>query len=327
MTLSSHKRHIQSVVLEAVRTPRTVAADYLLRLGLNFRAGNPLLEDGTWHIPLRALIPASPGVVPRRNDQLYYRFEDFGEILLDSNLKRLSVPKLGDLDDRFQAERSRLFAKIEKMILDFGVDKWGRIPGIRFFLNPLNAIVSEALSLPNIAQAKLEHQDYLYYADLLKSIDLLEESPNNPGHLQRTNELVTLAERNRKEKGDDFYIDETAIEVTSIICSKFYDLIQERVKLFPSYVDTTVAYYVKAVRLKKLVPMTVSELEYSYNVLGRRPQDEKAPFYGKVADLVTAGFLQWHSQGVVIGVNPIYEKVEGVAPEIESNVYVLKPNA
>ncbi len=314
-------------MLETLETPRTVATDQILRrLGLNFRAGKPALESGKWHIPLRALIPASPDVLPRREDQLFYRFDSFGEVLLDTSLKVVAFPKLTELNEKFQTEISRLFAKIEKLILEFGSDKWGRIPGIRFFLNPLNAIVSEALSLASISKAKLEQQEYLWYADLLHNIGFLEESRDRPDHFRRTNELVAIAEKYSKQRGVA-YLDETAIEVTSIVCSKFYDIIRERVRLLPSYVDTTVAYYVKAVRLKKLVPMTVGELEYAYNVLGRRDQDERVTFYGKVADLVTAGFLRWVSQGVVAGVEPIFAKVEETEPEISTNVQLLKANA
>ncbi len=313
--------------LETLETPRTAATDYILRkLGLNFRAGDAVRESGKWRVPIRALIPASPDIVPRREDQLFYRFESFAEVTVGHDLKVIESPTLTALKEKFEAELSRLFSKIEKMILDYGSDKWGRVAGIRHFLNPLNAIVSEALSLPSISRTKLEQQGYLWYADLLMKIGILEETNDRPDHLRRTNELVAIAEKYKHEKGSA-YLDETSIEVTSIVCSKFYDVIRERVPLLPSYVEAIVAYYVKAVRLKKLVPMTVGELEYAYNVLGKRVQDEHVKFYGKVGDLVTAGFLRWSSQGVVIGVEPIYSKVEAIYPEIEDNVHLLKANA
>ncbi len=318
----------ERVRLEVLESPRTVASDHLLgRLGLNFRAGNPLMdEEKRWHVPLRALIPASPDVIPRREDQLYYRFDSFGEIVLDSSLKVISYPKIAELNSRFQTELSHLFAKVEKMIIDYGTDKWGRIPLIRSFLNPLNAILSQALSLPNISLMQLKQQEYLLYGDLLRKAGFLEESSENPDHLRRSNLLVAIAEK-YKDKEGYVNLDETAIEVTSIICSKFYSIIKERVTVFPSYVDTTVAYYVRAARLRRLVPMGVSDLEYSFNVLGRKQQDTRVTFYGKVADLVTAGFLRWYSQGVVIGVDPIFSKVETVGPELETNVHLLKANA
>jgi hypothetical protein len=314
------------VVLQAITTPRTVATDHIIRrLGLNFRAGDPARgSDGLWHVPLRALVPASPDVVPRREDQLYYRFEPFGEILLDSNLNVVQVPRKSELSVKFREEISSLFARIEAMILEYGSDKWGRIPLIRSFLNPLNAIVSQALSLPNISMVRLQQQEYSPYADWMKKAGFLEESKDRPGHLRRTNQLVAIADKYRKEKGFSFYVDETTIDVTSIICWKFYPEVIERIKVIPSYVDTTVAYYVKAVKTKRLVPMSVSELEYSYNVLGRREQDTKVTFYGKVADLVTAGFLTWASEGVVVGVDDIYKKVESLGPELGDNVHLLK---
>jgi hypothetical protein len=318
----------QRVVLEAVQNPRSVATDYLLkRLGLNFRAGTPKLEeDGSWYVPLVALIPSSPGVVPRKEDQLFYRFDSFGEIALDPRLKVISAPTSTDLNRAFQVELGHLYMKIEKMILEFGTDKWGRIPLVRSFLNPLNAIVSEALSLPNISLSKLEQQDYMFYAELLRRCGFLEPA-EKADYLRRTNDLVTIAEKFKKEKGPLFYMDETAIEVTSIICSKFYPDIKERVTVLPSYVGATVAYYAKAVRLRKLVHMTVRELEYAYNVLGRREQDARTTFYGKVADLVTAGFLQWVSQGVVSGVMPIYSRIEQFEPEMERTVHLLRADA
>ncbi len=245
---------------------------------------------------------------------------------MDSSLKIVEAPTSTELNDMFQAELSRLFVKIERMIIDYGTDKWGRIPLIRSFLNPLNAIVSQALSLPSISLSQLEQQDYIFYAELLRRAGFLEESTERPDSLRKTNQLVAIAQKYRKEKGLAFYLDETAIDVTSIICSKFYPEVRERVRLLQSYVDTTVAYYVKAAKLKRLEPMTVGELEYSYNVLGRREQDTRVTFYGKVADLVTAGFLQWHSQGVVTGIEPIYSKIKGVGPELENNLHLLKAN-
>lgn len=312
--------------MRTIMTPRTVATDHVIRrLGLNFRAGEPVkASDGLWHIPLRALVPASPDVVPRREDQLYYRFEPFGEILLDASLNVVQVPRKSELSVKFREEISSLFARIEAMILEYGSDKWGRIPLIRSFLNPLNAIVSQALSLPNISVLRLEQQEYVLYSDWMKKAGFLEESKDRPGHLRKTNQLVAIADKYRKEKGFSFYVDETTIDVTSIICWKFYPEIIERIKVIPSYVDTTVAYYVKAVKTKKLVPMSVSELEYSYNVLGRREQDSKVTFYGKVADLVTAGFLRWASEGVVVGVEDIYKKVETLGPELDDNVHLLR---
>jgi hypothetical protein len=314
------------VLLQTIRTPRTVATDHIVRrLGLNFRAGDPIRgQDGLWHVPLRALVPASPDVVPRREDQLYYRFESFGEILVDPNLNVVQVPRKSELSARFREEITSLFVRIEAMILEYGSDKWGRIPLIRSFLNPLNAIVSQALSLPNISIARLQQQEYGLYSEWMKKAGFLEESKDRPGHLRKTNQLVAIADKYRKERGFSFYVDETAIDVTSIICWKFYPEIIERIKVLPSYLDTTVAYYVKAVKTKKLIPMSVSELEYSYNVLGRREQDTKVTFYGKVADLVTAGFLRWASEGVVVGVEDIYKKVEGLGPELDDNVHLLK---
>lgn len=315
---------MDTVRIDTLRTPRTVAADFIMsRLGLNFRPGNPIHEGGIWHVPIRAMIPASPDVVPRQDDQLFYRFESFAEIIVDDDLKVVNGPTLTDLKGKFDTEISRLFSKIEKMILDYGSDKWGRVAGIRYFLNPLNAIVSQALSLQNISRTKLEQQGYLWYGDLLKEMHILEEIKDNPDHLRRTNELVAIAQKYRHEKGA-FYLDETATEVISMVCSKFYDRIRERTPLLPSYVDATVAYYVKAVKIKKLMPMSVSELEYAYNVLGRRIQDEHVNFYGKVADLVSAGFLQWHALGVVIGVDPIYARVQETAPDIDDSIRLLK---
>jgi hypothetical protein len=218
-------------------------------------------KDGYWHVPLKALVPASPDVVPRREDQLYYRFDSFAEVVLDSDLKIVEVPRKAELNQKFQNELSTLFAKIERMIVEYGSDKWGRIPLVRSFLNPVNAIVSQALSLPNISLARLEQQEYVTYADWLRRAGFLEESTDRPAHIRKTNELVAIAERYRKEKGSSFYVDETAIEVTSIVCWKFYDEVCEWVKVLPSYVDTTVAYYVKAIKLKKLEPMSISELE------------------------------------------------------------------
>jgi hypothetical protein len=320
-TKSPHK-----LVLETIRTPRTVATDYVLsRLGLNFRAAEPRLEkNGMWHVPLKALVPASPDIVPRRQDQLYYRFESFGEIVMDLDLKLIEVPRKAILSERFQAELSTLFAKIEKTILEYGSHKWGRIPFIRSFLNPLNAIISQALSLPNISLVKLEQQDYVVYADFLRRAGFLEDSRDSPAHLRKTNQLVAIADKYLKERGFSYYLDDTAIEVTSIIFSQFYPEIRDRIRFVSTYVDTTVAYYVQAVRLKKLVPMTVGDLEYAYNVLGRRVQDEKVTFYGKVADLVTAGFLKWESEGVVSGVDGIYHKVAEFGPDLENNMDLLK---
>ncbi len=322
--MSGASRQLDTIRIDTLRTPRTTAADFIMsRLGLNFRPGNPIYEDGMWRVPIRAMIPASPDVVPRQDDQLFYRFESFTEILLDDDLKIVEAPTLSQLKGKFEAEISRLFSKIEKMILDYGSDKWGRVAGIRYFLNPLNAIVSQALSLQSISRTKLEQQGYLWYGDLLKEMHILEESNDNPDNLRRTNELVAIADKYRREKGA-VYLDETATEVISMVCSRFYDRIRETTPLLPSYVDATVAYYVKAVKVKKLIPMSVSELEYAYNVLGRRIQDEHVKFYGKVADLVSAGFLQWHSLGVVIGIDPIYSRVRETAPEIDDSVRLLK---
>src|SRR6266702_4415925 len=293
----------QKIVLDTITTPRTVATDHILRrLGLNFRAGEPVhAKDGYWHVPLRVLIPAS-------SDVMIAKF-----------------PRKSDLNSKFQLELSSLLSKIERMIVEYGSDKWGRIPLVRSFLNPVNAIVSQALSLPNISLAKLEQQgEYVTYANWLKRAGFLEESKDAPVHIRKTNELVAIAEKYRQERGTSFYVDETAIEVTSVICSKFYEEVCEWVKVLPSYVDTTAAYYVRAIKVRKLEPMTISELEYSYNVLGRREQDARTTFYGKVADLVTAGFLEWVTEGVVKGVDTVFDRVAGLGPELEDNVHLLK---
>jgi len=320
------KRNAERLVLETVKTPRTVASDYLLkRLGLNFRPGDPRLDsERMWHVPLLALIPASPDLIPRRIDQLFYRFESFGEVVLNPALDIVSAPTSAELNADFRMELVRLFSKIEHMIVEFGSDKWGRIPLVRSFLNPLNSIVSQALSLPSISVTQLGQQGYTFYAEVLRRAGFIEEA-ERPGYLRKSNDLVTIADRCKMQKGP-FYMDETAIEVTSIICSKFYEDIRDHVRLLPSYVDTTVAYYAKAVRLQKLVQMSIAELEYAYNVLGRREQDEKTTFYGKVSDLVTAGFLRWIEQGVVIGIEDIYERIANCESELEANIHVMRAN-
>src|SRR5438309_11325033 len=245
--------HPQKIVLKTIASPRTVATDHILRrLGLNFRAGTPSLgKDGNWHVPLRVLIPASPDVIPRLDQQLFYRFDSFSEIVVDSNLNVINAPRKADLNVKFQSELSSLLSKIERMIVEYGSDKWARIPLIRSFLNPLNAIISQALSLPSISLSKLEQQgEYLTYANWLKRAGFLEDSKDKPAHIRKTNELVMMAEKYKQERGS-FYIDETAVEVTSIICSKFYEEVCERVTVLPSYVDTTTAYYLKAIKTNK----------------------------------------------------------------------------
>src|SRR6266581_6477882 len=143
--MSGEPRKLESILIDGLGTPRSAATDFIInRLGLNFRAGNPIREARFWRVPIRAMIPASPDVVPRQEDQLFYKFDSFAEVILDESLKIVEWPKLSELKDKFEAEISRLFSMIEKMILDYGSDKWGRVAGIRYFLNPLNAIVSQA---------------------------------------------------------------------------------------------------------------------------------------------------------------------------------------
>jgi hypothetical protein len=290
--------------IREVSTPRSVAMKYICkRLGLNLRPGEATLdkETRTWSVPIKAVIPSK---VSRREGQsttFFYTF-NVGNLTLDMDLhitKRLGAV---ELDDAILSQWNDLNQVIQKEILQYARERWGKLTFVRTFLRPIYTLVIAVLDQKQASVSDFGVDSEKWF-ELLRTSGYIE--PMGDREFKPTNLLNGLQERIGLGVGHSDF--DVADLVAGNIFANQYDVISDKLRIHaPSiYVDTAKLYYSDAVNFKEIVPMEQSELFLKYRQVGNRQayreaMSQKSFSFGTVvSELIAVGLLHRRQESII----------------------------
>jgi hypothetical protein len=314
-----------AVRIREVMTARSVAMKYICKhLGLNLRPGEAILDEETrtWSVPIKAVIPSK---VSRREGQsttFFYTF-NVGDLTLDKDLR--IIKKLGaqELDDAIFSQWNDLNEVIQKEILQYAREKWGKLTFVRTFLRPIYTLIIGILDQKRASVPEFGLDSEKWF-DLLTISGYIE--PMGDQEFKPTNLLNALEEKIGLGAGySDF---DVADLVAGNIFANQYDAISDKLRIHaPSvYVDTAKLYYADAVNFKEIVPMGQKELFLKYRQVGNRQAYREAlsqksfSFGTVVSELIAVGLLH-RQQENIIGDQGLFEHLvqfrEQISPSSE----------
>ena len=292
------------VRMNELETPESVAMKYICkRLGLNLRPGKAIFEKEvrSWSVPIKAVVPSKVSRREGPSKTFFYTF-DVGNLRLDEEYH--IVQKIGAqvLDDAILSQWNDLNEVIQKEILQYARERWGKLTFVRTFLRPVYTLVIAFLDrkqLP-VTEFGLDSQKYF---DLLKISGYIEATGDN--EYKSTNLLNGLEEKMVLAGGQSDF--EVADLVAGNIFANEYDRIRDDLRIHaPSiYVDTAKLYYADAVNFKEIVPIQQRELFLKYRQMGNRAAyrealSQKGHSFGTVvSELIAVGLLHRQRDDIV----------------------------
>jgi hypothetical protein len=299
------------VRINEMRTPESESMKYICNwLGLNIRPGKPTFNEETkrWVVPLKALMPSR---VTRRDmsKTFVYNFV-VGKLVLDRNLR--IVEKIGaqDLEDSILSQWNDLNEIIQKEILTYAKESWGKLTFVRTFLRPIYTLVVGFLDRGKIDGSEVgeESQKWL---DLLCKAGFIEEHSEDT-MFKITNKLTLLNETCFKTGQARSSFDIADIVAGNLFATE-YRTIKDQFNIHaPSvYVDTAKLYYIDAVNLKEMVPVGEEELFMKYRQMGNRVAFKEITrrgysFATALSELIAVGLLR-RQETDILGDEKLFE--------------------
>jgi hypothetical protein len=250
---------------------------------------------------IKAVIPSKVSQREGRSKTFFYTF-NVGSLELDEDYhitKRLGAQ---ELDDAILSQWNDLNEVIQKEILQYAREKWGKLTFVRTFLRPIYTLAIAILDRKRVAVSEFGVDSQKWF-DLMKISGYIE--PVGDNEFKPTNVLNALDEKIGLEGGQSDF--DVADLVAGNIYANEYDFISDELRIHaPSiYVDTAKLYYADAVNFKEIVPIEQNELFLKYRQMGsraayREAQSQKSFSFGTVvSELIAVGLLHRRQEDII----------------------------
>jgi len=295
---------VSIVRMNELLTPESVAMKYICkRLGLNIRPEKAVHDEkeGTWVVPLRALVPSRVTQREGTSKTFVYAF-GVGTLKLDENLRVIEKMGAQELEDKILSQWNDLNDVIQKEILRYAKESWGKLTFVRIFLRPIYTLVIALLDRKQLKSSEVG-PDSQKWLDLLRATGYVE--PVKEDTFKTTNLLTGLSEECYRKGIVRSNFDVADVVAGHLFASEYEQLRDEfRIHAPSVYVDTAKLYYVDAVNFKEIVPIQERELFLKYRQMGNRPAYEEMTkrgfsFATAVSELVSVGLLRRHEEEIL----------------------------
>ncbi len=159
----------------------------------------------------------------------------------------------------------------------------------------------------------------LKHVEFLKSKEYLEFNTDNDAY-SASNSLTMMAEKWYKKYDDDAMGFIVTSKVVGSIFSKYYRDIKYQLGAHsPSvYVDTSMAYYIDAIRTREPIRMALDELWKKYRMIGHRPTyAEVGAGYPTVIDEMVLGkLLNINQDGEIYANENVFNQLEPLGHDL-----------
>ncbi len=268
-------KHIQ---IEELSTPEAFVMRRIIQdVGLNIRPEKAEFDEQTrtWTVRLKAMVPSQVTSNDKKTIRTFlYRFENIGSAKLKKvgdEFKFIEFPYVDNIDEELHNQWYDLTEKVEQEILRVGSSIWGELVYVQMLLRPMYTIIGEMITGRKLYSSELlKNPQQLKYAEFLKSngyLDFKDDKTYIASGL-----LTQMAERlysKYDDAGSDFIV---TSKIIGGVFSKHYREIKNTLGAHaPSvYVDTSMAYYLDAIRTGESIRMSIKELWRKYRMIGHR---------------------------------------------------------
>lgn len=314
------------------KTPESFVRKYIShKIGFNIRLGETKQnKDGTWTISLKAVIPSFVKLNNSASKTFVYTFENIAYATVkyeDYDFDFIEKPRVPDLDLALVKKIDELTTNVQKVILDYGKFKWGKLTAIRYWFGTIHSIIVRCLNEDGFYIPSTPEK-FVRYFNFLKSIGWIDSESHNERKtwVTSSNKLSKLHEELLKNPaiGDD--ANSVADVLVGHIYAEHFREIRDELRFNPStiYLTTTKGYYADAVREGRSIPMDYDTLWFRYRTYNYSPKSSthrQYRFPDIVGELVANDFLrQSKDKDHVTAVPELLQKLLPFQDELAQNV-------
>jgi hypothetical protein len=300
------------VRIQEIENPKSVVMKYICkRLGLNLRPGEPVFheEDRVWSVPIKAVVPSKVSRRDGFSKTFYYTF-NVGDFKLDEEYHIIQKPGALQLDEMLFSQWNDLNEVIQKEILQYARERWGKLTHVRTFLRPVYTIVIAFLDRKRVGVSEFGYESKKWF-ELLELSGYIESITDD--EFKSTNMLNALDQKLSQEGSQSDF------DVADLVAGNIYATDFQRIRddfhiHAPTiYVDTAQLYYADAVNFKEIVPIQQDELFLKYRQVGSRIAYREAmsqkgySFATVVSELIAVGLLHRQEEGDIVGDQKLFD--------------------
>lgn len=317
---------MHQIHVEELSTPEAfVMRRIITSVGLNIRPEKAIFDDKTriWTVPLKAIIPSQ--VVSKSNTirTFLYRFENIGNVKLtkeDNDFKFIEFPKVSIIDDELHSQWYDLTQKVEQEILRSGESIWGELTYLKMLLRPMYTIIGEMITDHKLYLDELKtNTQLLRYVEFLRLKEYLDFNEDNQTYAA-SKLLTMISEKLYKKFNDEALGFIVTSRIVGGIFAKFYREIKYDLGVhIPSvYVDTSMAYYLDAIRVGESIDMTMDELWRKYRMVGHKTTTAKvgSNYPTVVSEMVLGKLLDKSENGKIYANEDVFSKLQPLSAEL-----------
>lgn len=302
-----------SIKIPMLKTPEAFVMKYVAsKIGFNVRPSKTVYNEknDTYIVTLEAIIPSLVKLDGDATKTFVYTFENVAEAIVQGDkydydfIKR---PKAPDLDISLMKKFDNLTEGLQKEILEFGEESWGKLTDVRYWLNPIRGIIVRCLTKGDFKVEKSSPK-YKQYFEFLHNAGWVRYERGLKPRVMPSNRLLEL---HKQYASANRMLDVSKIVdiVTGNLYAKHFYEIRDELRIFgpDKYVTINKSYYADAVREGEAIPMSQYRLwlKYkSYNYKPRPPTHKEFTFPNAVEELVSNKFLKYYKSEDYVTANP-----------------------
>lgn len=317
---------MQQIHVEQLATPEAyVMRRIITSVGLNIRPEKAVFDEMSrvWTVPLKAIIPSQVVSKNKSIRTFLYKFENIGNVKLTkegNDFKFIDFPKVCKIDDDLHTQWYDLTEKVEREILSVGESIWGELTYLKMLLRPMYTIIGEMITDHKLYLNELQRNpQQLKHVEFLKTRDYLEFDKKS-GMYSASKFLTMMSEKLYKKYNDEALGFIVTSKIVGSIFSKYYREIKYDLGVHaPSvYVDTSMAYYLDAIRAGESIDMTIDELWRKYRMVGHKPTTVEvgSNYPTVVSEIVLGKLLDKNENGYIYANEDVFSKLQPLGAEL-----------
>jgi len=305
--------HDEILPLDKIRKIESKAIKYIIwELGFNVQIKEINKTEIGWEVDLFISVPNTVKTADGKERTFYYIFDISKPLVFKENLTidySLSV-KSSDIDADILTNFWKINKEIEKVILQYGANKWGKISFIKTYLNKASKII--ALLKENgkidIKELITAEPNLFEMASVISDLDFIELDKKNHRYYVASPKLTKFFELEVQDP-EKFSVIEVVLG--ELVAKKLDVLVKDfNLTIIKRYVDIVTLYYINAAYFGSLISLTYNDFLHKIIAFRRKigSTRERISFGAVMEELCKVGFFS-RVEGEIVGNQDIFEKI------------------